>query len=127
MTSRLRVSLAAAAAATVALFAAGCGVGSTDEGKISETVTDYLTALAVGDYGAACEQLAGTAKPEGDCPARVEASIAGVSPGEFSDDAEGRSEIDVDGDAATVTLESGTTLELARVRGAWLVSSPYTG
>ena len=127
MNSRLRVSLTAAAAATVALFAAGCGVGSTDEGKISETVTTYLTALAVGDYGAACEQLAGTAKPEGDCPARVEASVAGVPPGELSDDAEGEAEIEVDGDAATVTLESGTTLELALVRGAWLVSSPYAG
>ena len=121
----MRVSLAAAA--TVALFAAGCGVGSTNEGKISDTVTTYLTALAVGDYGAACEQLAGTARPEGDCPAEVEASIAGISPGELSDDAEGRSGIEVEGDAATVTLESGTTLELARVRGAWLVSSPYTG
>ena len=127
MTSRLRLSLAAAAAGTVALFAAGCGVGSTDEGKISETVTKYLTALAVGDYGAACEQLAGTAKPEGDCPARVEASVAGVPPGELSDDAEGKAGIEVDGDAATVTLESGTTLELALVRGAWLVSSPYAG
>ena len=127
MTSRLPVSLAAAAAATVALFAAGCGVGSTHEGEISETVTRYLTALAVGDYGAACEQLAGTAKPESDCAAKVEASIAGVSPGELSDDAEGRSGIEVDGDAATVTLESGTTLELALVRGAWLVSSPYAG
>lgn len=127
MTSRLRLSLAAAAAGTVALFAAGCGVGSTDEGKISETVTTYLTALAAGDYGAACEQLAGTAKPEGDCPARVEASVAGVPPGELSDDAEGKAGIEVDGDAATVTLESGTTLELALVRGAWLVSSPYAG
>ena len=127
MISRLRLSLAAAAAGTVALFAAGCGVGSTDEGKISETVTTYLTALAVGDYGAACEQLAGTAKPEGDCPARVEASVAGVPPGELSDDAEGKAGIEVDGDAATVTLESGTTLELTLVRGAWLVSSPYAG
>ena len=127
MTSRLRLALAAAAAGTVALFAAGCGVGSTDEGKISETVTTYLTALAVGDYGTACEQLAGTAKPEGDCPGRVEASVAGVPPGELSDDAEGKAGIEVDGDAATVTLESGTTLELALVRGAWLVSSPYAG
>jgi hypothetical protein len=127
MTSRLRLALAAAAAGTVALFAAGCGVGSTDEGKISETVTTYLTALAVGDYGTACEQLAGTAKPGGDCPARVEASVAGVPPGELSDDAEGKAGIEVDGDAATVTLESGTTLELALVRGAWLVSSPYAG
>ena len=113
------------AALGLALFAAGCGVGSTDEGKISETVTTYLTALAVGDYGTACEQLAGTAKPEGDCPARVEASVAGVPPGELSDDAEGKAGIEVDGNAATVTLESGTTLELALVRGAWLVSSPY--
>ena len=127
MTRRLRISLAAAAAATVALFAAGCGVGSTDEGKVSETVTTYLTALAAGDYGAACEQLAGSAKPEGDCPSTLEASIAGISSDELSDDAEGRSGIEVDGDAATVTLESGTTLELALVRGAWLVSSPYTG
>ena len=127
MTGRLRVSLAVAAAATVAIFAAGCGVGATDEGKVSETVTTYLTALAVGDYSAACEQLAGTAKPQGDCPAEVEASVAGLSPGELSDDAEGSSGIEVDGDAATVTLESGTTLELALVRGTWLVSSPYAG
>ena len=32
--------------------------------------------------------------------------------------------IEVDGDAATVTLESGTTLELALVRSARLVTSP---
>ena len=127
MTSRLRVSLAAAAAATVALFAAGCGVGSSHEGEVSETVTTYLTALAVGDYDAACEQLAGAAKPEGDCAAKLEASVAGISPGEFSDDADGKAGIEIDGDAATVTLESGTTLELALVRGAWLVSSPYAG
>ena len=127
MSRSLRVWLAAAAAVAVALLVAGCGVGSTNEGKVSETVTVYLTALAAGDYAAACEQLAGVAEPEGECAAKLEASVAGISPGEFSDDADGRSEIEIDGDAATVTLESGTTLELALVGGSWLVSSPYAG
>ena len=66
-------------------------------------------------------------KPEGDCPAKLEASVAGIAPGEFSDDAGGRAGIEIDGDAATVTLESGTTLRLALVGGAWLVRAPYAG
>ena len=127
MSRHLRIWLAAAAAVTVALLAGGCGVGSTDEGKVSETVTVYLTALAVGDYDVACKQLARVAKPEGACAAELEASVAGISPGELSDDADGKARIEVDGDAATATLESGTTLELALVRGAWLVSSNYAG
>jgi len=127
MNRYLRVWLAAAVAAAVALLVAGCGVGSTDEGKVSETVTVYLTALAARDYDAACEQLAGVAKPQGDCPAKLEASVAGIAPGEFSDDADGRTGIEIDGDAATVMLESGTTLRLALVGGAWLVSGPYAG
>jgi hypothetical protein len=119
--------LLAAAAAALAVVATGCGVGSSDEGAVSDTTSTYLSALADGDYALACEQLAQSARPSGDCATGVRASVAGIPRETFAEDADGKSKIDVDDDVATVTLSSGTTLRLARVGGAWLVSSPYTG
>jgi hypothetical protein len=118
------LALAAAAAALVLLTTA-CGAGSTDEGQVAAVAGDYLTSLADGDYNAACAQLAPEAKPADGCPAGVEASVADVPAGRISEDNDGKISVDVDGNAATVTLESGTTLELTQVAGTWLVSSPY--
>ena len=119
--------LLAAAAAALAVVATGCGVGSSDEGGVSATTGTYLSALGAGDYALACKQLAQSARPSGDCATGLRASVAGIPRGTFADDADEKSEIDVDGDVATVTLSSGKTLRLARIAGAWLVSSPYTG
>jgi hypothetical protein len=119
--------LLAAAAAAFALAAAGCGVGSSDEGAVSETAETYLSALADGDFALACAQLAPSARPAGDCAAGVRASAAGMGRDRFAADADGKSQLEVDGDAATVTLPSGATLRLARVGEAWLVSTPYPG
>lgn len=118
------IALAAAAAALV-LVTAGCGVGSTGEGQVAEATGDYLTALANGDYAAACAELAPEAKPTGDCAAGVEASVADIPAQEIADDNEGKLTLDVTGDTATVVLESGTTLELSRMDGDWLVTTPY--
>lgn len=119
--------LLAAAAAALVVVATGCGVGSSDEGGVSDTTGTYLSALADGDYTLACEQLAQSAHPAGVCATGVRASVAGIPRETFADEAGGKSEIDVDGDIATVTLPSGKTLRLARVGEAWLVSSPYPG
>ena len=122
-----RLFALAAAAVALLLVTGGCGVGSTDSGAVADATGDYLTALADGDYSAACNELAPEAKPAGACPAGVEASVADIPAGQISDDNDGKISIELDGDAATVTLESGTTLELTSVAGAWLVSSPYGG
>ena len=58
-------------------------------------------------------------------PTGVESSVSGIPTDAIAADADGKAELDVDDDAATVTLESGTTIELARVGDAWLVTSPY--
>jgi hypothetical protein len=116
---------ALAATAALAVLTAGCGIGSADESKIAEVTGDYLTALADGDYAAACAELAPDAKPEGDCPAGVRASMSGIAAGEISDDNDGKLTLDVQGGSATARLESGATVELSRIAGEWLVSSPY--
>jgi hypothetical protein len=126
MNTRATTAFATAVSA-LALVAAGCGVGSTDEGEVSATSSTYMSALADGDYALACEQLTEAARPAGDCAAAVETSVEGVSREAIDDDVDGKMTIDVDGAEATVTLESGRTLRLARVAGSWLISSGYGG
>ena len=115
-----RLIALAAAAALLLLLATGCGVGSTDEGAAAKVTGDYLSALADGDYAAACAALAPAAMPDGDCPARVEASVADVPAEEISDDKNGELSLDVDGETAVATFESGATVELSRIaRRGW--------
>jgi hypothetical protein len=122
--SRFAALVAAAAAVVVT---AGCGVGTSDEGRVAAVTGDYLTALADGDYAAACSALAPAAKPEGDCAEGVAASLADIRADAIAADDEGKIEIDVHGESATVTLESGATLQLVRTGGEWLVTEPYGG
>ena len=120
-----RATTALAAAAALALLATGCGVGATDEGEVSATTGRYLSALADGDYAKACVELAEAARPAGDCPDGVASSVSGIPADTIAADDDGKSELAVDGDAATVTFESGRTIELARIGETWLVTSPY--
>ena len=121
-----RLFALAAAAVALLLVTGGCGVGSTDSGAVADATGDYLTALADGDYLAACNELA-PSEARGRLSGRSRGERRGHSAGQISDDNDGKISIELDGDAATVTLESGTTLELTSVAGAWLVSSPYGG
>ena len=116
-----------AAVTALALLVAGCGVGSTDDGEVAATTGTYLSALVDADYELACEQLAPAARPEGDCATAVERSVQEISRDAIREDADGKTTVEVSGDEATVTLESGRTLELAKTGGTWLVESGYEG
>jgi hypothetical protein len=118
-----RIALAACLAA-VLLVAAGCGVGSSDEGDISAATQGYLEDLADGDFGAACERLVEPAQTAG-CAGELERAAARQPQGAIEDRADGKSEIAVDGDAATVALEGGGTLELERTASGWRIASGY--
>ena len=118
-----KIALTACLAA-VLLLATGCGVGSSDEGDISAATQGYLEDLADGDFGAACERLVEPAQT-GDCAGELERATARQPSEAIDDRIEGKSEIEVDGDAATVGLDGGGTLELERTATGWRIASGY--
>jgi hypothetical protein len=118
-----RIALAASLAA-VLLLATGCGVGSSDEGEVSAATQAYLENLADGDFAAACERLVEPAQT-GDCASELERAALRQPRGAIDDRIDGRSEIEVDGDVATVGLEGGGTLELERTASGWRIASGY--
>ena len=118
-----KIALAACLAA-VLLLATGCGVGSSDEGDISAATQGYLEDLADGDFGAACERLVEPAQTA-NCAGELERATARQPSGAIDDRIEGKSEIEVDGDEATVGLEGGGTLELERTASGWRIASGY--
>src|SRR4051794_5822148 len=59
--ARLRI---AALAVALAVLAAGCGGGQSDNDKVEATVRDYFTAFAASDWNAACGDLTADARAQ---------------------------------------------------------------
>jgi hypothetical protein len=114
----------AACLASLLLLATGCGVGSSDEGDISAATQGYLEDLAAGDFGSACGRLVEPAQTAG-CAGELEQATARQPRGAIDDRIEGRSEIEVDGDTASVGLEGGGVLRLQRTATGWRIASGY--
>jgi hypothetical protein len=121
---RTKTILIAAALATVLLLAAGCGVGSSDEADISATTEAYLSALADGDFAAACDQLTEAARTE-TCAADLERAADAEPEGAFADKVDRGGSIEVSGERATMRLDGGGSLALEREAGSWRIASGY--
>lgn len=61
-TARTPQLIAVLVAAGALTFAGGCGGGGSDRDKATATVKDFLSAIADGDGGKACDQLTGPAR-----------------------------------------------------------------
>ena len=118
-----KIALVACLAA-VLLLGTGCGVGSSDEGDVSAATQGDLEDLADGDFGAACERLVEPARTA-DCAGELERATARQPQGAIEDKIDGKSAIEVDGDAATVGLAGGGRLELERTASGWRIASGY--
>lgn len=119
----------------VAAFAfVGCGNSPADEA--AQPVETYFDALADGDGERACDQLAGEAQRElvvsaaeelpelgvTTCAETVEAVSGIIGPDEESRLRNAEMRVEVNGDTATVTPESGTdSADVAKVDGRWLI------
>jgi hypothetical protein len=117
-------ALVAACLAAVLLLAPGCGVGSSDEGDISEVTGSYLEELADGEFSAACGRLVEPTRTA-DCAGELARAAARQPAGAIEAKADGKSTIAVDGDRASVALEGGGTLELVRTASGWRIASGY--
>jgi hypothetical protein len=116
--------------ALAALTLAGCGVGSdAPESKISETTDTYLRSLSSGDTTKACAQVTDEAQKNlgTSCVAAMERLAAAVGRDRFTEAADKRSSISVDGSRGSATLTGLNDARIGLVRSGsnWLIESGY--
>ena len=126
-----------AVALLVALALAGCGdSGPSDEQQIRSTLDQFAQATAAKDYGELCQKvfapkLVETLEQIGlPCEQALRKGFEGVKEPQIS-----VGKVTVDGDNAKAEVRSSAegqkpsqdTVELARVNGAWRISSLASG
>jgi hypothetical protein len=126
-----------------ALLAAGCGGSAdSDEAGVEDTITSYLSSIASGDGGTACEQLSGfearsifeealIVLPElratscADALTELSGSLGG--PEKDALEAAEVEQVKVDGDVATARIVGGTkTASLEKIDNRWVISGGIT-
>ena len=120
--------LAVPVLALVAAGAAGCALESgTNAGKISQTTTTYLRALAEGDSAGACAQLTAAARGP-DCAHTMKARMSRLDPAALNRAVDHSMDIDVHGNTATARLSEprGARFALAKLGAGWRIDSGYT-
>jgi hypothetical protein len=109
----------------LAVLIAGCGVGSTDEGKISGAADAYLRSLADGDVVGACEQLTDEARSilDGGCEPEMRRIAARVGSDSLEAAADGVLDVEVDGTTGSaVVRELDARLTLVVAGDDWRIS-----
>lgn len=112
----------------LAVLVAGCGVGSADEGKISDAADTYLRSLADGDTAAACEQLTAAARAglDGGCEAALRRIAARVGSDRLEAAADAGVDIDIDGTTGSaVVRELDARFTLVAVGDDWRISTGH--
>jgi hypothetical protein len=107
-----------------------CGVGSADEGEISDAADTYLRSLASGDTAAACEQLTASARTDldGGCEAALRGIAARVGSERLEAAADAGIDIEIEIDGATgsaVVRELDARLRLVAVGDDWRISDGH--
>lgn len=105
-----------------------CGVGSADEGEISDAADTYLRSLASGDTAAACEQLTASARTDldGGCEAALRGIAARVGSERLEAAAEAGIDIEIDGaTGSAVVRELDARLRLVAVGDGWRISDGH--
>ena len=112
----------------LAVLVAGCGVGSADEGEISDAADTYLRSLAAGDTTAACEQLTASARSDldGGCEAALRRIAARVGPQRLEAAADSGIDIAIDGTTGSAIVgELDARLTLVAVGDGWMISDGH--
>jgi hypothetical protein len=105
-----------------------CGVGSADEGEISDAADTYLRSLASGDTAAACEQLTASARTDldGGCEAALRGIAARVGSERLEAAADAGIDIEIDGaTGSAVVRELDARLRLVAVGDDWRISDGH--